>query len=201
MTEVDRHDATVGSRPRRPRADYARNRHEILASAEKRFAAEGINSSLENVARDAGVGSATLYRHFPTRDALLAEVLQRRNDQLMAERDRIDDIDDTARALQEWLLALEDFFSAFDGLPGPLRSAFIEEHNPLALTCTGFIEHTDHFLAAAQSEGRAHSWLRGRDLFLAALTLSWVRDASLADESSQPHLQALMQGGWELPPD
>lgn len=186
---------------RKPRADYARNRDEILASAEKRFAEQGINSSLETVARDAGVGSATLYRHFPTRDALLAEVLQRRNDQLDAERVRLDRLDDSVAALEEWLLALEDFFCAFDGLPGPLRSAFAEEHNPLALTCTGFIDGTEHFLSAAQKDGRAHAWLRGRDLFLAALTLSWVRGASLADESSQSHLRELIAGGWQIRPN
>jgi len=185
---------------RKPRADYARNRDEIIASAEKRFAEQGINSSLETVARDAGVGSATLYRHFPTRDALLAEVLQRRNDQLESERARLDRLDDSVVALQQWLLALEDFFCAFDGLPGPLRSAFAEEHNPLALTCTGFIDGTEHFLAAAQRDGRAHTWLRGRDLFLGALTLSWVRGASLADASSQAHLRRLIAGGWEISP-
>lgn len=182
---------------RKPRADYARNRDEILASAEKAFSEQGINSSLETVAQDAGVGSATLYRHFPTRDALLAEVLQRRNDQLDAERVRLDQLEDSGAALQQWLLALEDFFCAFDGLPGPLRTAFAEEHNPLALTCTGFIDSTDHFLSAAQDDGRAHAWLRGRDLFLAALSLSWVRGASLADESSQTHLRALIAGGWQ----
>lgn len=186
---------------RKPRADYTRNRDGIIASAEKAFSEQGIDSSLETVARDAGVGSATLYRHFPTRDALLAEVLRRRNDQLDAERVRLDQLEDSGAALEQWLLALEDFFCAFDGLPGPLRAAFAEEHNPLALTCTGFIDGTDHFLSAAQRDGRAHAWLRGRDLFLAALALSWVRGASLADESSQSHLRELVATGWRTQAD
>jgi len=181
---------------RRPRADFARNRAGILDSAERQFSAEGVNASLETVARGAGVGSATLYRHFPTREALLAELLERRIVQIESERSRIDRMDDTGEALAAWLVALEDFFAAFDGLPGPLRDAMLEEHNPLTTTCTGFIDSTDTFLAAAQRDGKARESLRGRDLFLAALTLSWIRGASLADRDSQRQLRALISDGW-----
>ncbi|QSE85854.1 TetR/AcrR family transcriptional regulator [Rhodococcus koreensis] len=184
------------TRLRRSRADFERNRSEILESAEKRFSKEGVGTSLEAVARDAGVGSATLYRHFPTRDALLAELLSRRESQLLSEKHRIEQIVDSGSALEQWMAALEDFFGAFEGLPGPLRSAFLEEHNPLAVSCTGFIDLTGQFLGAAQRDGKAHSWLRARDLFLAALALSWVRGSSLADESSQQHLRALSRDGY-----
>src|SRR3954447_11253354 len=139
-------------RVRRPRADFERNRSEILAQAERHFSAEGVGASLEAVARDAGVGSATLYRHFPTRDALLAEVLERRATQLDAEIERIETLGDSDAALEAWLLAMEDFFGAYEGLPGPMRSAFLEEHNPLATTCVGFIELTDRLLRAAQED-------------------------------------------------
>ncbi|NGP04957.1 TetR/AcrR family transcriptional regulator [Rhodococcus sp. 14C212] len=185
-----------GKQRRRPRADFERNRTEILESAERRFAEEGVGTSLEAVARDAGVGSATLYRHFPTRDALLAELLSRRQSQLESEKERIEQLADSGAALEQWLAALEEFFGAFEGLPGPLRSAFLAEHNPLAVSCTGFIDLTGQFLAAAQRDGRAHSWIRARDLFLAALALSWVRGASLADETSHHHLRALIRDGY-----
>jgi AcrR family transcriptional regulator len=181
---------------RRPRADFARNRQEILGSAERQFTAEGVNSSLETVAKNAGVGSATLYRHFPTREALLAEVLQGRSDRLDTETERIAAIVDPGTALTEWLLAMEDFFAAFEGLTGPLRDAFLAEHNPLTTTCSGFIDVTEKFLTAAQSAGVARSDLRARDLFLATLMLSWIRGAALADESSQPHMRLLVEQGW-----
>lgn len=184
------------TRVRRTRSDSERNRSGILDQAEKHFTDHGVGASLEAVARDAGVGSATLYRHFPTRDALLAELLQRRASQIEAEKERIDSLADSAAALEEWTVALEDFFGAFDGLPGPLRSAFLEEHNPLAVTCTGFIESTDHFLAKAQRDGRAPGWLRGRDIFLAALAASWVRGSSLADETSAQQVRALLKNGY-----
>jgi AcrR family transcriptional regulator len=183
-------------RERRTRADFERNRSEIVAQAERHFAEVGVGASLEAVARDAGVGSATLYRHFPTREALLAEVLQRRIEKFEAARGRIEELDDADAALEAWLAALEEFFSAFDGLPGPLRSALVEDHNPLAVTCVGFIDGTDHFLEAAQRRGTAQRDVRGRELFLAALATSWVRGSSLADEGSADRLRRLIRDGY-----
>ncbi len=185
-----------GGRERRTRADSERNRSQIVAQAERHFTEVGVGASLEAVARDAGVGSATLYRHFPTREALLAEVLQRRVEKFEAARTRIEQLDDPDAALEAWLAALEEFFSAFDGLPGPLRSALAQEHNPLAMTCVGFIDGTDHFLEAAQRRGTARQDVRGRDLFLAALATSWVRGSSLADEGSAERLRLLMRNGY-----
>jgi AcrR family transcriptional regulator len=185
-------------RAKRPRADFERNRSEILAQAERHFAASGVGASLEAVARDAGVGSATLYRHFPTRDALLAEVLERRATQIEVEITRIEAMSDSGAALEAWLVAMEDFFGAYEGLPGPLRSAFLEEHNPLATTCVGFVESTDRLLRAAQRDGHARPGARGRDLFLAALAISWLRGASMADHLSRQHLRTLLKNGYSL---
>jgi AcrR family transcriptional regulator len=185
-----------GAPTRRPRADSERNRSEILAQAERHFAAEGVGASLEAVARDAGVGSATLYRHFPTRDVLLAEVLERRATQIDAEIERIEAMSDSGAALEAWLVAMEDFFGAYEGLPGPLRNAFLEEHNPLATTCVGFVKSTDRLLRAAQKDGHARPGVRGRDLFLGALAISWLRGASMADRLSRRHLRELLKAGY-----
>lgn len=187
---------TSKARARRPRADFERNRSEILTQAERHFAAEGVGTSLEAVARDAGVGSATLYRHFPTRDALLAEVLERRSAQIEAEIERIEAMSDSGAALEAWLVAMEDFFGAYEGLSGPVRNAFLEEHNPLATTCVGFIKSTDRLLRAAKRDGHARPEVRGRDLFLGALAVSWLRGASMADRPSRQQLRRLMRNGW-----
>lgn len=191
--------AAGSARTRRTRSDFERNRSEILDQAEKHFTDQGVGASLEAVARDAGVGSATLYRHFPTRDVLLAELLRRREAQFLAEKERIAQLADSGLALEQWLAALENFFGAFDGLPGPLRSAFLDAHNPLAMTCQGFIDATDEFLDAAKRDSNARDDVRGRDLFLAALAISWVRGSSLADGSSQQLLRALMKNGYAAP--
>ena len=59
---------------RKPRADAQRNRERILEVAKEAFTRSGANTSLDDIARDAGVGPGTLYRHFPTREALLEAV-------------------------------------------------------------------------------------------------------------------------------
>jgi len=62
------------SAQRKTRTDAQRNRERILEVAKEAFARSGANTSLDDVARQAGVGAGTLYRHFPTRDALLEAV-------------------------------------------------------------------------------------------------------------------------------
>src|ERR1700690_4520992 len=69
---------------RRPRADAVRNRERVLEAAKIVFSAGGPEASLEAVARRAGVGIGTLYRHFPTREALFEAVYRREVDELAA---------------------------------------------------------------------------------------------------------------------
>ncbi|MGX5210314.1 TetR/AcrR family transcriptional regulator [Streptomyces violaceus] len=78
-----------GQQGRKRRADVQRNRAAPLKEAQRHFLKEGVGASLEAVAKEAGVGPATLYRHFPTREALLAAVLQTRSEELVARRRRL----------------------------------------------------------------------------------------------------------------
>ncbi|MEJ8569952.1 TetR/AcrR family transcriptional regulator [Microbaculum marinum] len=73
---------TTGSRARKPRADAQRNRLRLLDAAAEVFSAGGPDASLEAVARTAGVGIGTLYRHFPTREDLFEAVYRHEVDQL-----------------------------------------------------------------------------------------------------------------------
>jgi AcrR family transcriptional regulator len=191
---------TTGARERRPRTDAQRNRTHILDVAEQHFSEHGITGSLDAIAKRAGVGAGTLYRHFPNRDALLAALLRARDEDLVARRDAIRREEaDSAAALAQWLDALGRWATAFDGLPEPLRAALTEDSSPLALTCQGYVTDTDEFLRTAQRDGGARPEVRGRDLFLAVLAISWVRGAAMADESSAHALGALMRTGWAIP--
>ncbi|WP_309126100.1 helix-turn-helix domain-containing protein [Kocuria sp.] len=189
----------AGAGTRRPRTDARRNRTRILEVAEEFFAEAGITGSLDALAKRAGVGAGTLYRHFPNRDALLAALLQARNEDLEARHRAIREETDSAAALEQWLEALGEWVTAFDGLPDPLRAALSEESSPLAITCQGFITTTDEFLAAAQREGTARPWVRGRDLFLAALATAWVRGAAMSDEASAQAMRDMVRSGWATP--
>lgn len=189
-------------RPRGARADAQRNRDHILGTAERYFSEHGVTGSLDAIAKQAGVGSATLYRHFPNREALLAELLTARDDALLARQNDIAATSaNAADALEQWLEAVVDWACAFDGLPEPLRAATTGGSSPLAVTCQGFITTTNQFLQAAQLEGSARREVRARDLFLLALATSWVRSAAMADELSATALTALARAGWQSADD
>ncbi|WP_186382803.1 TetR/AcrR family transcriptional regulator [Amycolatopsis rhizosphaerae] len=89
------------------RADARRNRAKVLAAAEAVFAAKGMNAPTEEVAKAAGVGVGTLFRHFPTKEALLEAVLQEHLRRFAAEATRWAGADDPGSAffafLKEWV--------------------------------------------------------------------------------------------------
>ncbi len=101
---------------RKPRADAERNRTRLLAVAKAAFAAKGSGASLDEIARVAGVGAGTLYRHFPTRDALVAAVYRHETEQLIAAAERLADLHPPVTALREWLLLFVDYIGAKHGM-------------------------------------------------------------------------------------
>lgn len=114
-------DATVPSSPRRPmRADARRNYERILAAAGAAIAQYGVEASLEEIARHAGVGSATLHRHFPSRQALLEAVFKDRVETLCAKARDLATEPDPGAALVTWLHAVGAHAVANKGLGAAL---------------------------------------------------------------------------------
>jgi AcrR family transcriptional regulator len=107
---------------RRPRADAERNRVRVLEAAKVAFADKGSAASLEEIAPAAGVGIGTLYRHFPTRDALIAAVYRNETDQLAAAAARLAETHPPVTALREWLLLFVDYMAAKHGMAEALNS-------------------------------------------------------------------------------
>ena len=156
------------------RADARRNRERILAAAVRHFAEYGIGTSLEEIAKAAEVGPATLYRHFPSREALLAAALREKQVALSGHAIEAHGIADADAALRAWLDALQDYLRTFNGLPAPVLDAVKEAASPLALSCDLLVSITGDFLARAQREGRARAGLTGRELFLGALAVAFI---------------------------
>src|ERR1700744_1738054 len=97
----------AAAKPVRPlRADARRNRDAILAAAHEVFEEEGVLASLDGIAMRAGVGNATLYRNFPTRDDLLAAVMEANIVAAITEAERLARTLGPREALVEWLLQL-----------------------------------------------------------------------------------------------
>ena len=95
--------------PRKPRADALRNRRRLVDAAKLAFAQRGTAASLEEIARVAGVGIGTLYRHFPTRDALVEQVYRDEARQLAEAARRLgEESSPPLEALRRWLLLFVD---------------------------------------------------------------------------------------------
>jgi AcrR family transcriptional regulator len=112
-------DAALPPR-QRMRADARRNVDRIIAAAEALIAVHGADASLEEVARRAGVGSATLHRHFPSRQALLEAVFKDRVEALCAKADALLAAPDPTEALFTWLRAVGAHAVANRGLGASL---------------------------------------------------------------------------------
>jgi AcrR family transcriptional regulator len=98
--------------PRKPRADAERNRERILEVAKQAFAREGANASLDDIAKQAGVGPGTLYRHFPTREGLLQTVYRSELEKLAAAEQKLARTMRPIEALRAWLLLFVDAIAA-----------------------------------------------------------------------------------------
>jgi AcrR family transcriptional regulator len=97
---------------RKPRADAKRNRERILDVAKEVFTRDGASASLDDIARRSGIGNATLYRHFPTRDDLIEAVYRSEVEKLAAAEQRFAATMPPLDALRAWMLLFIDHVAA-----------------------------------------------------------------------------------------
>ena len=97
---------------RKPRTDAQRNRERILAVAKEAFTRYGANASLDDMAKEADVGPGTLYRHFPSRDALLEAVYRSEVEKLAAAQRKFAETMSPIDALRAWMLLFVDYIAA-----------------------------------------------------------------------------------------
>jgi AcrR family transcriptional regulator len=131
MAQKDIHPAPrkphSGAR-RKPRADAQRNRERILEMAKQAFTRSGADTSLDDIATQAGVGAGTLYRHFPTREALLAAVYRTEVEKLAAAEKRLAVDLAPLEALRAWMLLFVDYI-ATKKIIAPALNAMLGEHS------------------------------------------------------------------------
>lgn len=136
---MDNVTAPAARAARKPRADAVRNRERVLEAARLVFSAGGPEASLEGVARRAEVGIGTLYRHFPTKEALFEAVYRREVDQLAGlAADLAGEANPTA-ALRRWMHANVAFVATKKGMSAALA---IAAYGPSDLTTTTFARLT-----------------------------------------------------------
>jgi AcrR family transcriptional regulator len=154
------------AQPEKPlRADAARNRARVLEVAYDTFATEGLSVPIDEIARRAGVGAGTVYRHFPTKEALFRAVLDERIRQVVDEGRALTEGERPGKALFVFLRSLVLQFGATDrGLADALAGAEIDVQAVMPETEEAFLDVLRGLLEGAQKAGAVRADLDVRDV-------------------------------------
>ncbi|MFF2851758.1 TetR/AcrR family transcriptional regulator [Streptomyces sp. NPDC058001] len=156
--------------PDNQRADARRNYARILAVAEEEVAAHGADASLEQIARTAGVGSATVRRHFPTRRALLEAVSHKRIEALSVRAHDLTGKGDSRSALLEWLSDVVAYCVAARGLAAALVYDGAAPESVHENACSARLEEAGHpLLRDAVRDGAVPAGVTVADLITLAV--------------------------------
>ncbi|MFC2968522.1 TetR/AcrR family transcriptional regulator [Acidimangrovimonas pyrenivorans] len=174
MTEKMGQESAKASR--KPRADSLRNREKLLAAAAEIFRDGGPEASLDAVARRAGVGIGTLYRHFPTRDALFEAVYRRDVDQLADLAEELAAAEDPVAALRDWLHRGVDVVATKKGMLATLALATEGKQELFAYTTGRMYAAAGMLLDRAVAAGALRSDVAAEDVLRALVGLCSMRD-------------------------
>jgi AcrR family transcriptional regulator len=155
------------------RKDAARNREKLLAAAVELFAERGTEGSLEEVAKRAGVGIGTLYRHFPTRDALVEAAYRNEVAQLRAAADELLAELPPDEALEAWMRRFVDYGSAKRGMRDALQSIAGGGSDLFADTRGQVVEAVAVLLRAGAEAGTLRADVEPEDV-LRAMSAIWL---------------------------
>jgi len=160
---------------RKPRADSLRNREKLLAAAHDVFSTGGPDASLEKVAKTAGVGIGTLYRHFPTREAMFQAVYKHEVDQLVALAAKLSNEAPPLEALRQWLHAQIGMVATKKGMVAALAPAAGSSDALYADSSARMLAAIGTLMAAAIEAGEIRDDLAPEDVMRALLGMCYTR--------------------------
>ncbi|MEY9182492.1 AcrR family transcriptional regulator [Bradyrhizobium sp. USDA 326] len=161
---------------RKPRADAVRNRERVLEAAKLVFNAGGSEASLEAVAKRAGVGIGTLYRHFPTREALFEAVYRREVEQLSELAEQLKNAKDPVEALRRWLRSGVEFVATKKGMMAALALAVQSGSELHAFSFERLTKAIGSLLDRAVAAGEMRADINPEDLLRAFFGMCYVHD-------------------------
>jgi AcrR family transcriptional regulator len=161
---------------RKPRADALRNRDRLLDAARTVFSAGGPEASLESVARTAGVGIGTLYRHFPTREALFEAVYRHEVQQLADLAERLKKEARPTEALRQWLRSIVKFVATKKGMSTALALAIAKDSDLVSYSSDRLTRAIGLLLEQAIVAGEIRSDVRPEDLLRAIVGMCYTHD-------------------------
>ena len=174
MTETLGRQAAKASR--KPRADSLKNRDLLLVAARDVFTAGGAAASLEAVARKAGVGIGTLYRHFPTREALFQAVYRNEVDQLVALAAKLAGDEDRMEALRRWFRACIGLVATKKGMFAALKPV-LDGANPIyAESSARLAQAAGDLMAPLIASGQIRRDIAPDDAMRAVIGMCYFRD-------------------------
>lgn len=161
---------------RKPRADAVRNRERVLEAAKVVFNAGGPEASLEAVAKRAGVGIGTLYRHFPTREDLFEAVYRREVEQLSELAEQLKNSKDPVDALRRWLGSTVEFVATKKGMSAALALTFQSSSDLAAFSMDRLTKAVGSLLDRAVAAGQMRADISPEDLFRALIGMCYMHD-------------------------
>lgn len=162
--------------PRKPRADALRNRERVLEAAKIVFNAGGPEASLEAVARRAGVGIGTLYRHFPTREDLFEAVYRREVEQLSELAEQLKTAKDPVDALRRWLRSNVEFVATKKGMSAALALTFQSSSELAAFSIDRLTRAVGSLLDRAVAAGEMRGDVGPEDLLRTLVGMCYMHD-------------------------
>src|SRR5262249_19818080 len=158
------------------RADARKNYSQLLAVARDVVTEHGADASMRDIARRADVGLATLFRHFPTREALFEALLRTSLDALTQRAGELETSNPPDEALVSWFREGVAFVHSYSGIVELMASAHADPDSALYTSCTAVHEAGARLLLRAQAEGTARADMNGVDLFALMSALGWLVD-------------------------
>jgi len=174
MTEKLAQEKEMASR--KPRADSLRNREKLLTAAHDVFSAGGPDASLEKVAKTAGVGIGTLYRHFPTREAMFQAVYKREIDQLVELAERLAAEQAPFEALRLWLHANVGMVATKKGLKAALAPTDGSADALYADTSARLTATIGRLMQSAVDAGEIRDDMEPEDVMRALIGMCYTRE-------------------------
>src|SRR6202047_2042752 len=165
-----------GKSMRKPRADALRNRERVLESAKAVFSAGGAEASLEAVARSAGVGIGTLYRHFPTREALFEAVYRREVEHLADLAEQLKQEAQPVDALRHWMRSNVKFVATKKGMSAALALAAYKNSELFSYSFDQLTRAVGGLLDRAIAAGEIRDDISAEDLLRALVGMCYMHD-------------------------
>jgi AcrR family transcriptional regulator len=183
---------------RKPRTDALRNRERILEVAKAAFTQQGANAGLEGIAKQAEVGIGTLYRHFPTRDALVEGVYRNEVEKLAAAASRFAETMSPLEALRAWMLLLVDYIAA-KHIIAPALNTIAGGPSRLHVGTRSLIQSAiDGLAKRAKESGDLRRDLDAYDLLRALIGVSHVGSGADWQQSARRLVDILIAGSRPL---